>query len=389
LEPVSLFLGWRVAVLGLAVVQMLMLAAAVASQSVNARANRLLAAFLVVLAGVLAPYVIGFAGFYDAWPWLTFAPLAIPLALPPLLYAYAHALVTGRPPDRFGLHLGPPLLQLLYLGVGFALPMQAKWDWYTGGHGTLVSPLLDALLMVSLGAYAWASLRLLRSYRKALSNQRSDGDRFATGWLSRVIVALVLTLALHFSFALWDSLAGGLSFFQQTGLYLALGAIGLYLGVEGWRHASVRFPNPVPEPQIETTFAPDWSAIGTDYDARVRAAGWASEPDLSLPVLARRLATNTARLSRAINLGLGVNFSTWINGLRAEAVARSLDDGATEDLLTLALDAGFTSKASFNRAFLARFGIAPSRYRRGGVSQSEFSSETSNVRRVAVTVRAG
>ncbi len=105
----------------------------------------------------------------------------------------------------------------------------------------------------------------------------------------------------------------------------------------------------------------------------MKAAGWASEPDLSLPVVARRLATNTGHLSRAINLGLGVNFSTWINGLRAEAVARALSEGAEADLLTLAMDAGFASKASFNRAFHARFGVAPSRYRRGDVSKSDFS----------------
>jgi len=372
-EPVALFFGWRVALLGLATLQILLLALAVARQSANALANRLLAAFLVVLAGVITPYIIGFAGFYDAWPWLTFAPLAIPLALPPLLYAYAHALVTGQGPDRFRLHLIPPLLQFIYLGVGFSLPIEAKWDWYTGGHRAVVGPMLDGLLMVSLATYAFVSLRMLRTYRRALADQRSDGERFAADWLSRVIFALVLTLALHFSFALWDSLAGGLSFFQQTGLYLALSAIGLYLGVEGWRHASVRFPVPLPETQSETAAAPDWAAIATEYDARVKAAGWASEPDLSLPVVARRLATNTGRLSRAINLGLGVNFSTWINGLRAEAVARALSEGAEADLLTLAMDAGFASKASFNRAFHARFGVAPSRYRRGDVSKSDFS----------------
>lgn len=372
-EPVALFFGWRVALLGLASTQILLLAAAVAVQSANALANRLLAAFLVVLAGVIAPYIIGFAGFYDAWPWLTFAPLAIPLALPPLLYGYAHALVTGQRPDRFHLHLLPPLMQFVYLGVGFSLPLEAKWDWYTGGHRTVLGPMLDGLLMVSLAAYAWVSLRMLGTYRKALADQRSDDDRFAADWLSRVILALLLTLALHFSFALWDSLAGGLSFFQQTGLYLALSAIGLYLGVEGWRHASVRFPVPLPETQPEMATSPDWAAIAREYDARVKAAGWATEPDLTLPVLARRLATNTGRLSRAINLGLGVNFSTWINGLRAEAVAKALSDGAEADLLTLAMDAGFASKASFNRAFHARFGVTPSRYRRGDVSKSDSS----------------
>ena len=376
MDGVTLYFGWRVAILGLASLQLLVLAAAIATQSPNARANRLLTAFLVVLVGVVTPYTLGFAGAYDAWRWLTFAPFAIPLALPPLLFAYTHALVRGRLADRFGLHLGPPLIQLGYFIVCFALPLDAKWDWYTGGHRSVVSPAFELALLVSLSFYAAASLRLLAAYRRDLVHARSDDDRFATGWLTRVIVALVGVLALYATFTLWDWLSGGIDFFQETGLYLSLVAIGLYLGVEGWRHATLRFPvldrsapdaGP-PEPPV----APDWVAVAAGFDTRLREAGWAREPDLSLPVLARRLATNTGRLSRAINLGLGVNFSAWINGVRAEAVAAALEAGATDDLLVLAFDAGFSSKASFNRAFQARFGLTPSRYRHG-VSDPDFS----------------
>lgn len=49
--------------------------------------------------------------------------------------------------------------------------------------------------------------------------------------------------------------------------------------------------------------------------------------------------------------------------LRAEAVAARLAAGEPGELLALAFDAGFGSKASFNRAFRARFGMTPSEYR--------------------------
>lgn len=379
MEGPQLYFGWRVAILGFASLQLLALAAAIVVQAPNARANRLLAIFLIVLVGVVAPYTIGFAGAYDAWRWLTFAPLAIPLALPPLLHGYTHALVRARLPERFGLHLTPPAIQLLYFLVCFALPMSMKWDWYVGAHLALVGPAFNLALLVSLTVYAALSLSLLKTYRAALADARSDDDRFATGWLARVIVALVAVLGLYAAFTLWDWISGGIDFFQETGLYLALVVIGGYLGVEGWRHASLRFPLPAP-PSTDVASAPDWTAIAADFDARLRAADWAKEPDLSLPVLARRLGTNTGRLSRAVNQGLGVNFSAWINVVRAEAVAAALDAGADGDLLALAFDAGFSSKASFNRAFRARFGVAPSRYRRG-VSDHDFRSEDSEVRR--------
>lgn len=384
MDEVTLYFGWRVAILSVASLQILILAAAIGSQPSTARANTVLAAFLVALVGVLTPYTIGFAGAYDAWRGLTFAPFAIPLVLPPLLYAYTHARVRGRLPGRFAAHLVLPALQLVYFASAFALPQPIKWAWYTGGHRDWINPLGEAVLLIAFALYAVASLRLLTEYRRVLANQRSDDDRFAAVWLSRVISAFLAILAAYAIFTVWDWVSGGIDFFQETGLYLGLAALGIYLGIEGWRHAGFAFPVPVPAAPLaapEPT-APDWTIVAAGFDARLREGGWATEPDLSLPALARRLGTNTGRLSRAVNQGLGVNFSAWINGVRAEAVAAALDAGSDADLLSLAFDAGFSSKASFNRAFHARFGMAPSRYRRH-VSHPDFRVADAEMRRAA------
>ena len=50
--------------------------------------------------------------------------------------------------------------------------------------------------------------------------------------------------------------------------------------------------------------------------------------------------------------------------MRAAEVARRIDAQDRTDMLTLAFDAGFSSKATFNRAFLAKFGVSPSDYRK-------------------------
>lgn len=385
MDGVQLYVGWRVALLGLASVQLLTLAVVVSRQDANRTANRVLAAVLVVLTGVITPYSIGFAGAYDAWRWLTFAPFALTLALPPLLFGYTHALVRGRLPDRFGLHLVPVALQLAYFLVCFALPLADKWDWYTGGHARFVRPLFEVALLVSLSVYAALSLRRLSDYRRDLAEARSDDDRFAAVWLSRVIVALVAVLAIYAAFAAWDWISGGIDHFQETGLYLSLAGIGLYLGVEGWRHAALPVPTlTLPneaEPETKATRAvPDWAAVAVSMEQRTRQAGWWREADLDLPGLARRLGTNTGRVSRAINLGLGMNFSAFVNGLRAEGVADVLEDRPDADLLDVAFDMGFASKASFNRAFRARFGMAPSHYRRQ-VSNPDFQRNDTKMRR--------
>lgn len=383
---VELAFGWRTALLGLAALQILLLAVAVAIEPANRTANRLLATALVVIAGLLVPYVIGFAGFYDAFRWLTFAPFALPLALGPLLYGYAHALADGQAPVRMRLHLAAPALQLAYFSACFLLPLPQKWDWYGGGHATVVSPLFDILSLLSLAAYAWAVRDVLARLRSRLADQRSDDDRFSARWLGRVQAAILIGLIIQIGFWLWATLTGGIDFFQETGLYLAMGALGLYLGVAGWRQAALPAPlsaaGPEPEPEAPRT-PPDWPAIAADMERRTREAGWWREPDLSLPRLARLLGTNTGRLSRAINLGLDMNFSAFINGLRAESMAQALRDHPDADLLTLAFDRGFASKASFNRAFRACFGMAPSQYRRALAdgSDHDFSSPDAKLRR--------
>ncbi len=60
-----------------------------------------------------------------------------------------------------------------------------------------------------------------------------------------------------------------------------------------------------------------------------------------------------------------MSFSTLINRMRAEAVAEAMTQAPAAGLLDLALEAGFASKASFNRAFAERFGTSPSAWRRG------------------------
>ena len=96
----GLTFGWRSATLTLVIVQLLVLAAALTRPLANRVANRTLAALLVVLAGIVTPWAIGFAGLYDRWRWLTFAPFQITLAVAPLLWLYVGALTTGRWPAR-------------------------------------------------------------------------------------------------------------------------------------------------------------------------------------------------------------------------------------------------------------------------------------------------
>jgi AraC-like DNA-binding protein len=380
--------GWRTAVLSLISAECLVLAAALLRPARNRAANAMLAALLVVVVGVIAPFTLGFAGAYDAWPWLSFCPFAITLAVGPLLYGYAHALATGRPPARWKRHLGPAAGQFAYLAVCFTLPSGLKLAWNAHVHERLIAPALQIGALLSVGGYAVAAARLLRRYRTQLTQWVSDPPRYAAGWLAGVLRATVLILAAWAAYRGWETVFGRLSYLDSFGLYVVLGAVALYLAVEGWRHADLAFPSldavTRVSPTLKVATSRDWRPIGEQWAAKVEAEALWRDPELNLARLAAHLGANTNHLSRALNEGLGLNFAAFVNGLRARAVAQALRSGWRGDLLTLALEEGFSSKASFNRAFSAEFGMSPSAYRREHGSEPKSSAAEPEVRRLAL-----
>lgn len=95
--------------------------------------------------------------------------------------------------------------------------------------------------------------------------------------------------------------------------------------------------------------------------------------DLTLGLLALKLAVPEYRLRRFINLRLGHrNFNAYVNGLRLTEARAALADPAhrTLSVLEIAMAAGFASIGPFNRAFKATSGVTPSEFRRRALAES-------------------
>ena len=89
------------------------------------------------------------------------------------------------------------------------------------------------------------------------------------------------------------------------------------------------------------------------------------DPDLDLQGLGELLAISTHHLSQIINEGAQMNFYDFVNRYRIEEAKRLLSDPKNDHLtiLSLAFDAGFNSKATFNRFFKKITQLTPSQYR--------------------------
>ena len=87
---------------------------------------------------------------------------------------------------------------------------------------------------------------------------------------------------------------------------------------------------------------------------------------LSIQSLAKQLGVSSYRLREFINQVLGYdNFSTYINGYRIAAIKQEFANPkkAHTPILTIALNNGFNSLSTFNRAFKSSQGVTPSEFR--------------------------
>jgi AraC-like DNA-binding protein len=368
----------------------------------NRIANRFLALLLIVIALRLLPYIIGYAGYYDAYPWLSFLPYEASLAIGPLLYFYVRSLSSPEQilPARWWLHFLPVLAQLAYYCVVFPQPLAFKNNWNSTIHVPYVVPVEQTLTFASIAIYWFLSFRHYRGYQRWLEQNVSDREDHHIEWLRNFLIALGMTLVFWIAMVVIDRWIEPLDYFQRFPFYAWLQLLAYYLGTEGYRNARHRYPPwqdaetvaaselPAPEtltaaaePLVEPSTMPsvaarDWQAIASRWRETLASQAYWRDSELTLAKLARKLGTNTSDLSRAINEGLGMNFNELVNRLRVDSVKAQLaspDEKRT--VLDLAFEAGFSSKASFNRSFKLYAGTTPTEFRERAITNVVATSQ--------------
>jgi len=90
------------------------------------------------------------------------------------------------------------------------------------------------------------------------------------------------------------------------------------------------------------------------------------ESELTLFILAERMAIHPNHLSQIINHHFKQNFFDFINDYRVNEVKKAIATGTHTNLtlLGIAMEFGFSSKASFNRAFKKSTGMTPTLFKK-------------------------
>lgn len=84
--------------------------------------------------------------------------------------------------------------------------------------------------------------------------------------------------------------------------------------------------------------------------------------ELSLESIAQDVGVSRYHLSRAFSFATGCGLALYVRGRRLSEAARQLLNGAP-DILSVALDAGYSSHEAFTRAFKQHFGLTPEQVR--------------------------
>lgn len=368
-DSTQLDIGWRTAAMLAAIAPALLVALRLAFREVETHACRWLAAFVLAAVANMTPQVIGFANFYDVWPGLSFLPVTTTLLLGPLIYLHADQLMRGGSLRWRWWLLLPGALQLAYYAWAFfslgdsLVDHQRKWAFAERVHQPYVVP-IETALAVGLMLFAMIAVHhQLHDYRRFLQRTQSANDTFRPVWLPRLFYGLSGAGLIWAVMAVIETFVTPLSYVSAYPILLTLMLLISWLGLEAVIRIQERFPKMRAEPVTQADVEPrDWAAEGKQIRARIEAERWYLEPRLAVSDLSRRLGSNESYVSRALNQGLNSSFSALINQLRVKHAQAQL--AATgESVLTIALESGFNSKATFNRVFREISGITPSAFR--------------------------
>lgn len=390
----SFTLDWLHVVALLGAIQGVFLAVVLATKRRNRTANGILAAAMISFSIALATTVYHAAGLVAEYPHFFGVGYPQLFLFGPLVYMYAVTAAdrTRRLTPRDALHLAPFGAFLIAALPIYMMSGPEKLAFYQGllrGEAPTIIAVADPLRLISGVGYAVATLLFLRLHRERVKDSYSSTERVNLTWLIWLSAAAASIWLLAVVFQLLQ--VSGIARIARDDdvIAVAVAALVYAIGYRGltqpeiFRYDTAEFPIPPrpaetpwqPEPVEEEGSGARYERSGlTDRQAqRLRDALLAlmesdrpwQDSDLTLADLSSRLNTTPHKLSEVLNSQLGATFYDFVNGYRVREVQRRIAAGEAQrvKMLTLAMDAGFASKSTFNMVFKKFTSQTPSDYR--------------------------
>ncbi len=364
------------------------------------KSNYWLSLFVFLCSMYVAPWMLGFAGWYDNQPYRNFmfyVPFQHLFFIGPIIYFYTQSLL--NPAFTFNkkqfLHLITGILYMLYVFAMYIYDVfiAKKIYFYANGMDKDFDMWYQIAGQISLLIYFILSLRYYNLYRKLIVQIASNADAVLFKWIKNYLIAFLIMIVSPYLFDIINFyFPNDNSYKDGWWFYLFYSLILYYIAITGYANSvetkigfklSVFNKKPILllDENLKSSKLEE-NTIDIEYEVYVEKISpeielWKNKienlikeqklyqnPELSLSEISKKLQTNTSIISKAINQGFAMNFNDFINNYRIEAVKELFVKGEHKKstLIGIAYDCGFNSKATFNRAFKKNTGFSPKDY---------------------------
>jgi len=295
---------------------------------------------------------------------------AIPLLYGPLFWLYTKALTTANYKLNFKncWHFFPFIIFFLILISPLLFGVQLLESDHVG------YPFIKLLITPF---YLIGVLIILKNYRKDLLNSYSYEQEVNLMWLSWITVGAIALWILALSGYIYNSVTEA----HKTLLYdfYVLSFLSIYLF--GLTYVAItktdifkasdenNTPKKIQAPTIIESLKDSQTAQEESSElSHLKSVMLNKKPYLDPLLSIGKLSTicniPQYKISKILNTQLNQSFYDFVNGYRVDDVKIRLANGEANDfsILGVAQEAGFNSKASFNRVFKKKEGMTPSEY---------------------------
>ena len=361
------------------------------------KSNYWLSLFVLLCSLYMSPWMLGFAGWYDNQPYrdiLFYTPFQHLFFIGPVIFIYTQSLLNANYifNRRQFLHLIPGILYLIYIG----------WIWIYdqfifGGYYYYANQTdkdfdfwYQKLGLISMATYFILSLKYYNLYRKVIYDTTSYADSILFKWIKTYLIAFLIMLFLPIIFDGLALIYPDLNSYKGSWwFFLFFSVVMYYIAITGYSNPIInKIPFKVtnlsannflllPESNnnkeiitdityetLEENIVEEIDAWKIKIEHSILTEKLFKNPELTLSDVAYKLGTNISIISKAINQGFKMNFNDFINNYGIEEVKKALaaNEHKNTTLLGIALNSGFNSKATFNRAFKKNTLLSPKEF---------------------------
>lgn len=298
----------------------------------------------------------------------SFLVLTFALANPALIWLLAMALFR----ERFVPLAWHIVLSIGSIVIGLLFAFDAP-SWLI--HDAALVRLLDKFFPEVI-ALALGIMSIIEAQRDARHDLVLPRRQLRIGMMTTIAVYAVAVAIVEVGLG-QEQPPRSLEVLHAFGLLMVAGLSGLAIYKHGAALFSVSEPSPhrpdLPDPPDPSTSEPAPDAVDTEVDPlNARLDQWISEggfiePGLTVAKLAAQLGTQEHKLRKRLNSELGFrNFRDFLHQHRIREACKRLEapDADSVSILSLSIDLGYRSLATFNRAFKTITGVNPSEYRK-------------------------